>query len=72
MNSYPPFQIKEQMNMVVQPKIATDSSVKSLKRIQQVWDGPLIVRVSAKDYQEEGLDIEDYVVFSQMDERTRN
>jgi NADPH2 dehydrogenase len=33
--------------------------------IQQVWDGPLLVRVSAKDYNEEGLDVEDYVVFSQ-------
>ncbi|MGM0751363.1 MAG: NADPH dehydrogenase NamA [Bacillota bacterium] len=33
--------------------------------IQQVWDGPLLVRVSAKDYNEEGLDVEDYVVFAQ-------
>ncbi|MGM0864641.1 MAG: NADPH dehydrogenase NamA [Bacillota bacterium] len=33
--------------------------------IQQVWDGPLLVRVSAKDYIEEGLDVEDYVVFAQ-------
>lgn len=33
--------------------------------IQQVWEGPLLVRVSAKDYTEEGLDIEDYVVFAQ-------
>ncbi|MFC7783438.1 MULTISPECIES: NADPH dehydrogenase NamA [unclassified Rossellomorea] len=33
--------------------------------IQQVWDGPLLVRVSAKDYHEEGLDVEDYVVFAQ-------
>jgi NADPH2 dehydrogenase len=32
--------------------------------IQQVWDGPLLVRVSAKDYNEEGLDVEDYVVFA--------
>ncbi|WP_064090941.1 NADPH dehydrogenase NamA [Rossellomorea aquimaris] len=31
--------------------------------IQQVWEGPLLVRVSAKDYHEEGLDVEDYVVF---------
>ena len=33
--------------------------------IQQVWDGPLLVRVSAKDYNDEGLDVEDYVVFAQ-------
>jgi NADPH2 dehydrogenase len=32
--------------------------------IQQVWDGPLLVRVSAKDYHDEGLDVEDYVVFA--------
>jgi NADPH2 dehydrogenase len=32
--------------------------------IQQVWDGPLLVRVSAKDYNDEGLDIEDYIVFA--------
>ncbi len=32
--------------------------------IKEVWDGPLFVRVSAKDYHEEGLDIEDYVTFS--------
>ncbi len=35
-----------------------------IETVQQVWDGPLMVRVSAKDYQEDGLDIEDYVVFS--------
>ncbi|WRP05169.1 NADPH dehydrogenase NamA [Rossellomorea aquimaris] len=33
--------------------------------IQQIWDGPLLVRVSAKDYNEDGLDVEDYVVFAQ-------
>jgi NADPH2 dehydrogenase len=33
--------------------------------IKEVWDGPLLVRVSAKDYQEDGLDVDDYVVFSQ-------
>ncbi|MCA1054737.1 NADPH dehydrogenase NamA [Rossellomorea aquimaris] len=32
--------------------------------VKEVWDGPLLVRVSAKDYQEEGLDAEDYVLFS--------
>ncbi|BCB04634.1 NADPH dehydrogenase NamA [Bacillus sp. KH172YL63] len=31
--------------------------------IKAVWDGPLLVRVSAKDYHGEGLDIEDYVAF---------
>ncbi|MCA1042575.1 NADPH dehydrogenase NamA [Bacillus infantis] len=31
--------------------------------IQTVWDGPLFVRVSASDYNENGLDIEDYVTF---------
>ncbi|NMH68721.1 NADPH dehydrogenase NamA [Bacillus sp. RO3] len=32
--------------------------------IHQVWDGPLFVRVSARDYNEEGLDVDDYVVFA--------
>ncbi|PFA63910.1 NADPH dehydrogenase NamA [Bacillus sp. AFS015802] len=32
---------------------------------KQVWDGPLLVRVSAKDYHDDGLDVEDYVVFAQ-------
>jgi NADPH2 dehydrogenase len=36
-----------------------------IEGIQQVWDGPLLVRVSAKDYNVEGLDVEDYVVFAQ-------
>ncbi len=31
--------------------------------IQQIWDGPLLVRVSAKDYHDDGLDVEDYVAF---------
>jgi NADPH2 dehydrogenase len=31
--------------------------------IQTVWDGPLFVRVSASDYNENGLDVEDYVTF---------
>ncbi|TMU86662.1 NADPH dehydrogenase NamA [Bacillus sp. BHET2] len=31
--------------------------------IQQMWDGPLLVRVSAKDYHDDGLDVEDYVAF---------
>ncbi|MGG3470882.1 NADPH dehydrogenase NamA [Neobacillus pocheonensis] len=33
--------------------------------VKTVWDGPLFVRVSAHDYQEEGLAPEDYVTFSQ-------
>ncbi|MFI8685293.1 NADPH dehydrogenase NamA [Rossellomorea sp. NPDC077527] len=37
---------------------------KIIDGIQQVWDGPLLVRVSAKDYNDEGLDVEDYVVFA--------
>ncbi|WP_445509243.1 NADPH dehydrogenase NamA [Rossellomorea marisflavi] len=32
--------------------------------VKTVWDGPLFARVSAKDYHEEGLDVDDYVVFS--------
>lgn len=32
--------------------------------VKEVWDGPLFVRVSASDYQEEGLHPEDYVVFA--------
>ncbi|MET3696234.1 NADPH2 dehydrogenase [Bacillus oleivorans] len=31
--------------------------------IRSIWDGPLFVRVSAKDYHNEGLDVEDYVTF---------
>ncbi|MFE8702569.1 NADPH dehydrogenase NamA [Cytobacillus sp. FJAT-54145] len=33
--------------------------------IKKVWDGPLLVRVSASDYHEEGLNVEDYVTMSQ-------
>lgn len=32
--------------------------------IKEIWDGPLFVRVSASDYHEEGLKIDDYVIFS--------
>ncbi len=32
--------------------------------VKDVWSGPLMVRVSAKDYDENGLDVNDYVVFS--------
>jgi len=32
--------------------------------VKEVWEGPLLVRVSASDYNEEGLHIEDYVQMS--------
>lgn len=32
--------------------------------VKDVWTGPLFVRVSASDYHEEGLHIEDYVLFA--------
>ncbi|KAB2338429.1 NADPH dehydrogenase NamA [Cytobacillus depressus] len=32
-----------------------------IEAIQSVWEGPLFVRISANDYHEEGLKIEDYV-----------
>ncbi|MDQ6599556.1 NADPH dehydrogenase NamA [Bacillus salipaludis] len=32
--------------------------------VKTVWDGPLLVRVSAHDYNQEGLTPEDYVTFS--------
>lgn len=32
-----------------------------IEAIQSVWDGPLLVRVSANDYHAEGLNVEDYV-----------
>ncbi|PLR76409.1 NADPH dehydrogenase NamA [Bacillus sp. V3-13] len=32
--------------------------------VKTVWDGPLFVRVSASDYHEEGLNVDDYVMFS--------
>ncbi|RIW33599.1 NADPH dehydrogenase NamA [Bacillus salacetis] len=35
-----------------------------LEAVNTVWDGPLIVRVSAKDYADGGLDAEDYAVFA--------
>lgn len=35
-----------------------------IEAIKEVWDGPLLVRVSANDYHEEGLKIDDYVNFS--------
>ncbi|QED48539.1 NADPH dehydrogenase NamA [Cytobacillus dafuensis] len=35
-----------------------------IEAIQSVWDGPLFVRISANDYHEEGLTVEDYVQMS--------
>ncbi|WP_042346170.1 NADPH dehydrogenase NamA [Bacillus massiliigorillae] len=32
--------------------------------VKQVWDGPLIIRVSANDYHPEGLTVEDYITFA--------
>ncbi|UYZ20670.1 NADPH dehydrogenase NamA [Mesobacillus jeotgali] len=32
-----------------------------LEEVKTVWDGPLFVRVSASDYHEEGLTVDDYV-----------
>ncbi|RLQ91134.1 NADPH dehydrogenase NamA [Falsibacillus albus] len=32
-----------------------------IEAVKEVWDGPLFVRVSARDYHPEGLDVEDYV-----------
>ncbi|TYS19033.1 NADPH dehydrogenase NamA [Rossellomorea vietnamensis] len=35
-----------------------------LEAVNEVWNGPLFVRVSAKDYAEGGLDAEDYAIYS--------
>lgn len=35
-----------------------------ITEVKQVWDGPLLVRVSASDYLPEGLDVEDHVTFA--------
>lgn len=35
-----------------------------IDEVKTVWDGPLFVRVSAKDYHEDGLDVDDYIIFS--------
>lgn len=34
-----------------------------MEAVNTVWDGPLLVRISASDYHEEGLKPEDYVTF---------
>lgn len=36
-----------------------------IEAVQEVWEGPLFVRVSASDYHDDGLKIEDYVLYSQ-------
>jgi NADPH2 dehydrogenase len=36
-----------------------------IEAVKTVWNGPLFVRVSANDYHEEGLTVDDYVIFSQ-------
>lgn len=35
-----------------------------IEAVKEVWDGPLFIRVSASDYHEEGLKVDDYVQFS--------
>lgn len=35
-----------------------------LQVVKEVWDGPLFVRVSASDYHEEGLTIDDYIQYA--------
>lgn len=37
----------------------------TIEAIQSVWDGPLFVRISASDYHEEGMKVEDYVQIGQ-------
>ncbi len=34
--------------------------------IQSVWEGPLFVRVSAREYHPDGLDVEDYVAIARL------
>ncbi|MFC0269843.1 NADPH dehydrogenase NamA [Metabacillus herbersteinensis] len=35
-----------------------------IEAVKEVWAGPLFVRVSASDYHEEGLNVEDYIEFA--------
>lgn len=37
----------------------------TIDAVQQVWDGPLFVRISANEYQKEGLQAEDYIQIGQ-------
>lgn len=36
-----------------------------IEAVKEVWAGPLFVRISASDYHEEGLNVEDYIEFAQ-------
>lgn len=36
----------------------------TIEAVKTVWDGPLFVRVSANDYHQEGLAVDDYVIMS--------
>ncbi|CAH2716356.1 NADPH dehydrogenase [Neobacillus rhizosphaerae] len=48
---------------------STDNRYRLLREVidavKTVWNGPLIVRVSAHDYHEEGLTAEDYITFAE-------
>lgn len=33
--------------------------------VKEVWEGPLLVRISANDYHEEGLNVEDYITIAE-------
>lgn len=35
-----------------------------IEEVKSVWNGPLFVRISANDYHEEGLKVDDYVIMS--------
>lgn len=37
-----------------------------IEAVKEVWDGPLLVRVSANDYNPEGLGVDDYVEYAKM------
>lgn len=63
MNSYRLYPINAQMNMGF-----AENRYRFLREVidevKSVWDGPLFVRVSASDYHDEGLSVDDYVVMS--------
>ena len=40
--------------------------------INEVWDGPLFVRISANDYHPDGLTVQDYVQYTKWMKRTGN
>ncbi|WP_203361998.1 NADPH dehydrogenase NamA [Bacillus sp. REN10] len=37
-----------------------------IEAVQQEWDGPLFVRISATDYHEHGLNVNDYIEFAKL------